>query len=191
MIVFYLFCFPDCSVFQFQTKTLFSFFYCPVYLLNNNFIILNLNLFQVEKLVLGVKKAAHNKAALLSTRTNSHFFSLLLYFFDFIAFIGAQVSGVQLNKTSSAHRLVHLLPQVKSPSAPISPHLPFPLAVTALLPVSVCYVYTCMCLLIPSLFSPRPTTPLSSDSCQSVLCIHAFISIVFISLFCSYVQVRS
>ena len=53
--------FPDYSVFQFQTKTL-QLFYCPVHLLNNNFIILNLNLFHMEKLILGVKRsAAHNK----------------------------------------------------------------------------------------------------------------------------------
>ena len=53
--------FPDYSVFQFQTK-LFSFFYCPVHLLNSNFIILNLNLLHMEKLIIGVKRsAAHNK----------------------------------------------------------------------------------------------------------------------------------
>lgn len=70
---------PDCSVFQFQTKTLFSFFYClSVYLLNNNFIILNLNLFHMEKLILGVKKAAHNKVGLLSMTVSSHFFHTLM-----------------------------------------------------------------------------------------------------------------
>ena len=46
---------------SFRQKLL-SFFYCPVHLLNSNFIILNFNLFHMEKLILGVKRsAAHNK----------------------------------------------------------------------------------------------------------------------------------
>lgn len=45
-----------------------------MYLPNNNFIILNLNLVHMEKLILGVKKAAHNKVVLLPMRMTSHFF---------------------------------------------------------------------------------------------------------------------
>lgn len=67
---------PDYSVFQ--TKTLFSFFYCPMYLLNNNLIFLNLNLFLMENLILAVKKAAHNKITLLSMKMYSYFFCTLM-----------------------------------------------------------------------------------------------------------------
>nr|KAF6366438.1 hypothetical protein mPipKuh1_009857 [Pipistrellus kuhlii] len=73
---------PDCSVFQFPTKTLFSFFCCPVCLPNNNFTIT----FKSQrtprgKLILGVKKKKKKekklhtiKSHLLSTRKSSHFF---------------------------------------------------------------------------------------------------------------------
>lgn len=47
-----------------------------MFLLNNNFII-TLNLLHVEKLILGVKKAAHNKVAFITHENELTFLSYL------------------------------------------------------------------------------------------------------------------
>ena len=44
------------------------------------------------------------------------------------------------------------------------------------------FLYFCVIL---SPFSPSPPNPLSSDSCQSLLCIYASVSILVVRLFCS------
>lgn len=72
---------PDCSVFQLQTKTLFSFFYYPVCLPNNNFIIT----FKSQRTSCGKtntwcekkKKAAHNKVAFIIYKKELTFLSYI------------------------------------------------------------------------------------------------------------------
>ena len=55
------------------------------------------------------------------------------------------------------------------------------------------YIYKYIILLNPFSFYPQPPTPFPSDSCQSVLCIYASVSISFVKLFCSvdFTYVRS
>ena len=85
----------------------------------------------------------------------------------FIEFIGVtlvnktiQDSNVQVNKTSSAYSIVYLSPKEKSPSITIYllfalfhiPPPPFPLAITRLLSVSMCYMYIYIVFLNPLTF---------------------------------------
>ena len=64
---------------------------------------------------------------------------------------------------------------------------PFPLAITTLLSVSTGYTYMSRMLFSQPLYllSSSPPTLLHSDSYQFVLCIHASVSILFVSLCCS------
>ena len=98
-------------------------------------------------------------------------------------------SSAQLNKTSSAHCIVHPSPKAKSLSIRIYTlfaHLHqdplFPSGYHTLLSVSMCYVYILFSLISSLSFSP--STPFPSDSSQSVLCVYDFISVLLISLFC-------
>ena len=63
---------------------------------------------------------------------------------------------------------------------------PTPLSVYHYIVVCVYVFHMCVCLLNPFTFlHPNPSNPFPADSCQSVSCIHAFVSILFITLFCS------
>ena len=125
-----------------------------------------------------------------------HITSFYFYFKIFIAFTGLtlvnkikQVSTVQFYNISSVYCIMCSSPKVKFPSITIYlsfalfylPHPPFPLVITILLSVSMSFF------LIPSPFSPSSPIPLSSDSCQSVLCIMSLFRFVVavVSLFCS------
>ena len=69
------------------------------------------------------------------------------------------------------------------PHLPASTHspLPFPLAITTLLSVSMSYAYM---FFGSSFHLLSHSMPFPSDYCQSVLCVHASVSVLFISLFC-------
>ena len=105
-----------------------------------------------------------------------------------------QFSSAQPNKTLRAHCIRCPSPQSKSRSIlnflPLA-HLhlsspPFPPANSTLLSESMCLCATYVrSLENPFTFFHLVPQPRPSDSCQSVPCIHASVSFVFISLFCS------
>ena len=105
-----------------------------------------------------------------------------------------QISGVQFYKTSSVYFIVCSPPQVKSPSITIYPTFTL---LTLLTPLPsgnhhtvVCvwlllFLVFCFALLNPLTFFNQPPKPLTSDICQSVLCIYVSVAILFVSLCCS------
>ena len=101
-----------------------------------------------------------------------------------------QGSRVQLNKTPLTLHCVPIVPSKVSlcPHFPhcahlCLPHPPLPLVIGTLLPVSMGYVY--LFLDNPFTFFHPASFPLPSESCQSVVCVHASVSILFISFHCS------
>ena len=126
-------------------------------------------------------------------------FLLLLFLFIYIEFIWVTLFtkwyrfqvynsiNHHLHTTSCTH-----FPQAKSLFVRISTHLPTSTEPTTPFPsvnqYTVFSVYM-LCVyavcLIPSLSFIQSPNPLSSETCQSVTWIHASVSILFASLFCS------
>ena len=80
MVLFSYLFFPQTvlvSSFRQKLSSAFSIAQC-VSLTTITFIILNLNLFHVDKLIFGMEKSTHNKITLLSKRMNSYFFYTLM-----------------------------------------------------------------------------------------------------------------
>ena len=107
-----------------------------------------------------------------TTGENSFFYFTVFFFFFFTLFYHWHCYGYPYFHSPCAHLCITLnLP----PSLCPSPHC-------CLSPWAVC-----ICSLANPLtfFHPYSPSPLPADSCQSVPCIHASVSILFTSLFCS------
>ena len=128
----------------------------------------------------------------ISQKLQTHLF--LKYFIEFIGVTLVntimQVSGVQFYNTSSVYCTVCSPPQVKLSSIVIFPPftlvcLPHPSGPSGHHHTLVCVYEVFIWPLLLYLFPPGPPTPHPSDSCQSVLCIYQYASILIVSLFCS------
>ena len=115
---------------------------------------------------------------------------IILFFIELIGVIlvykTTQTSSAQLNKTSSAHCIVHASSKAKSLSISIYPLCPPPPTPTPLsLWLSPLYLSVCLSTYLSIYPYHLYHNPLHSESYQSVPCNHASVSILFISLFCS------